>query len=262
MGWRDPPHFHDCQIDSPEYRLLPFRTHKLVNIMITNKFPYQTLERVTLEDGRRFYVDPDGNNLSSVTTILSATEDKKGLMEWRKWVGDKKADQIRDEATGLGSLMHTHLENHLMGIDRPGGNNLVRQMARNMADQVIERGLVNVDEVWGMEEILYMPEKYAGTADLICVHKGEPAIADYKTTNKMKSRDAITSYYCQGAAYALAHNSLYGTDIQKIVIFMVSRDLKFEEYVVEGEEFNQYADLWNRKVEIFLKYGESFGPVV
>lgn len=226
------------------------------------KFPYEKLERVTLEDGSRFYVDPSGDKLSSVTTILSATEDKKGLMEWRAWVGDKKADQIRDEATGLGSLMHTHLENHLQGIPRPGGSNLVRQMATNMADQVINRGLINVNEVWGMEEILYRPGQYAGTADLICVHNGQPAIADYKTTNKMKSRDSIPSYYCQGAAYAIAHNELYDTDIKKIVIFMVSRDLKFEEYVVEGNEFDHYCDLWKRKVDIFLKYGDSFGPVV
>lgn len=226
-----------------------------------NKYPYAKLERVTLEDGSRFYVDPEGNNLSSVTTILSATEDKKGLMEWRAWVGDKKADQIRDEACGLGSLMHTHLENHIQGIDRPGGSNLVRQMAKNMADQVINRGLCNVDNVWGMEEILYMPGKYAGTADLICTHKGVPAIADYKTTNKMKSRDSIPNYFCQGAAYALAHNELYGTDIRKIVIFMVSRDLKFEEYVVEGEEFDFFSDLWTRRVELFLKYGDKAGPV-
>lgn len=221
-------------------------------IPINKQFEYAALERVTLDDGSRFYVDPAGNNLSSVTTILSATEDKTGLMEWRKWVGDKKADQIRDEATGLGSLMHTHLENHIQGIPRPGGSNLVRKMAENMADTVINRGLVNVNEVWGMEEILYFPGLYAGTADLIGIHKGEPAIMDYKTTNKMKARDAIPNYYCQGAAYCLAHNELYGTNIRRIVIFMVSRDLQFEEYVVEGDEFDKYADMWSKRVQDFL----------
>jgi genome maintenance exonuclease 1 len=79
----------------------------------------------------------------------------------------------------------------MMGIDRPGGSNLVRMMARNMADSIINRGLVNVNEVWAMEEILYYPGLYAGTADLIGVHKGEPCIMDYKTTNKMKTRDKI-----------------------------------------------------------------------
>jgi genome maintenance exonuclease 1 len=220
-------------------------------IPITKHFEYKTLERVTHEDGNRFYVCPQGNNLSSVTTILSATADKTGLLEWRKWVGDKKADQIRDEATGLGTLMHTHLENYMMGIERPGGSNLVRQMAKNMADQIIERGLVHVSEVWAMEEMLYFPGLYAGTADLIGIHNGRPVIMDYKTTNKMKSKDKINDYACQLAAYAMAHNELFGTDIQGGVIFMVARDLKFEEYVFEGLEFKAATDEWMQRLDTF-----------
>lgn len=221
-------------------------------IPVNKLFTYRTLERVTSEDGNRYYVCPEGNHLSSVTTILSATADKTGLLEWRAWVGDKKADQIRDEATGLGSLMHTHLENYIQQIERPGGSNLVRQMARNMADAIINRGLVNVSEVWAMEEMLYYPGLYAGTADLIGMHKGEPAIMDYKTTNKMKTKDKIVDYSHQLAAYALAHNELFGTDIQKGVIFMVSRDLQFEEYVFEGDEFRQATKDWLERVEQFL----------
>lgn len=223
-------------------------------IKANRKFDYPALERVTFDDGRRYYVSPEGQNLSSVTTILSATADNTGLMEWRAWVGEKKADMIRDEASALGTLMHTHLENYIRQIERPGGNNLIRKMASNMADVVISRGLVNVGEVWGMEEILYMPGLYAGTADLIGIHKGEPAIMDYKTTNKMKSKDKIPDYFCQGAAYALAHNAVHGTNIRKIVIFMVSRDLKFEEYVAEGDEFQYWADRWKARLDTFLKY--------
>lgn len=226
-------------------------------IPINKLYEYQILERVTHEDGNRFYVCPEGNQLSSVTTILSATEDKTGLMEWRAWVGDKKADQIRDEATGLGSLMHTHLENHVMGEERPGGSNLVRQMARNMADTIIERGLVNVSEVWAMEEMLYFPKLYAGTADLIGIHKGEPAIMDYKTTNKMKSKDKINNYACQLAAYALAHNELFGTQIKRGVIFMVARDLSFQEYVFEGEEFEKAIAEWLDRLDQFFNQPPS-----
>lgn len=221
-------------------------------IPINKQFEYKVLERVTHEDGNRFYVCPEGNNLSSVTTILSATEDKTGLLEWRAWVGDKKADQIRDEATGLGSLMHTHLENWMEGKERPGGNNVVRQMARNMADTIIARGLVNVSEVWAMEEMLYFPKLYAGTADLIGLHNGEPAIMDYKTTNKMKSKDKINNYACQLAAYALAHNEIFGTQIKRGVIFMVARDLSFQEYVFEGEEFTKATDEWLARLDQFF----------
>lgn len=40
--------------------------------MITNKFQYNTLNRVDSTEGRK-YADPNGNKLPSVTTILTAT---------------------------------------------------------------------------------------------------------------------------------------------------------------------------------------------
>lgn len=221
-------------------------------IPLNKQFEYPKLERVTYDDGTRHYLCEKGIPHSSVTTILGATEDKTGLLEWRAWVGDKKADQIRDEATGLGSLMHTHLENWMEGLERPGGNNVVRKMAHNMADTIIERGLVNVSEVWAMEEMLYFPGLYAGTADLIGIHNGQPAIMDYKTTNKMKSKDKINNYACQLAAYALAHNELFGTEIKRGVIFMVARDLSFQEYVFEGEEFEAAIQEWMNRLDMFF----------
>jgi ATP-dependent exoDNAse (exonuclease V) beta subunit len=141
----------------------------------------------------------------------------------------------------------------MMGEERPRGSNLVRQMATNMADQVIARGLPNVDEVWAMEEMLYYPGLYAGTADLIGLHRGEPAIFDYKTTNKMKSKDKIQNYACQLAAYALAHNELFGTNIKKGVIFMVARDLSFQEYVFEGAEWDKAMGEWMDRLDQFFK---------
>lgn len=227
---------------------------------IIRPFDYQVLERVTHENGSRYYVSPEGDHLSSVTTILSATNHAPELEAWRLRVGDKEANRIREEATGLGSLLHTHLENHISGTPRPAGNNIVRKLAESMADTVITDGLSNIGEVWGMEEMLYYPKLYAGTADLIAFHNGVPAICDYKTTKKMKKRDHIKDYYCQGAAYALAHNELFGTDISKIVIFMIARDLAFAEYVVEGEEFLFYADLWGKRMETFLRLNPMFDP--
>ena len=224
-------------------------------IKINKQFTYPTLDRQTQANGTRHYICSEGIPHASVTTILGATEDKTGLMEWRAWVGDKKADQIRDEAAGLGSLMHTHLENYMEGIERPKGTNVVRQMATNMADVIIEKGLSVVDEVWAMEEMLYFPKLYAGTADLIGIHRGEPAIMDYKTTNKMKSKDKIGNYACQLAAYALAHNELFDTNIRRGVIFMVARDLSYQEYVFEGAEFESAVAQWLERLDRFFKNG-------
>ena len=222
-------------------------------IKINEIYPYEELERVTLEDGNRFYIDKDGNKMSSVTTILSATDHNDALVNWREWVGDKKADQVVKEACDLGTLMHTHLECYIQDIERPKGNNFLRKLSREMSDKIIDNGLSKIDEVWGMEKMLYIPSAYAGTADLIAIHEGIPSICDYKSAKKMKSKDKIQNYFHQLAAYALAHNFLYGTSINKGVIFMVDRELKFKEFILEGNEFHTACDEWMMRLESFLK---------
>ena len=222
-----------------------------MNHTINKKFPYFTLDRETIPSGERVYSTPDGL-LPSVTTILAATADTTGLDEWRQFVGEAKANQIRDEATGLGTLMHEHLECHVQNIDRPRGSNLVRQMAKNMADQIINRGLVNVNEVWGIEIPLYYPNQYAGTADLLGEWNGKQAIMDYKTSKKIKTKEQIVDYGCQLAAYAKAHNHLFGTKIETGVVFMVTRDLQYLEFVFEGDEFKECLSNWEERVDKFF----------
>ena len=224
-------------------------SHKLITL---NKlYAYDKLDRVTHKNGKRYYVSPTGDKLSSVTTILGATKNDDGLKKWRAWVGDKKADQIVNEACNLGSLMHEHLENYVAGEPRPGGTNLIRKMAADMADVVIDQGLSNIDEIWGIEEILYYPKLYAGTTDLVGVHNGSAAIMDHKTSNKMKTKAQVQDYYCQGVAYANAHNHLFGTDIKKVVLFMVDRQKVFKEWILEGDEFDAVNVKWQARLDTF-----------
>lgn len=199
------------------------------------------MDRTTADDGKRYYLDPtNGQPLPSVTTILSQTADKTYLVEWEARVGKEKAEAIRNEAAGLGTLLHTHMECHIQGITRPGGNNIGRQMVARMADQIIEKAMPNVDEIWGFEIPLWFPGLYAGTTDLVGVYEGKPAIMDYKTTKKMKSRDKIADYFDQTVAYSLAHNEVFGTNIRCGVIFMVARDLEYQTYVLEGDEYDRH----------------------
>jgi hypothetical protein len=229
-------------------------------VFINKLYSYPSLDRTTSEDGTRFYLDPSTQQpLPSVTTILSHTADKTFLVEWQKRVGLKKADEIRDEAARLGTLLHTHMECYIQDIPRPGGNNLVRQMATRMGDTIIREGLSKVDEVWGYEVPLYFPDLYAGTTDLVGVYNGKPAIMDYKNTKKMKRKDMITDYFCQCSAYALAHNLHYDTDIQQIVIFMVARDLEYQTFVVEGDEFRHYSNIWQQRIVDYIAKGGPTG---
>lgn len=220
---------------------------------LTSPYQYTTIERVTLPSGARYYLCPQtGNKLASVTTILSATANKKELMEWRQRVGEKEAERVKKEAVGLGTLMHTHLENYILGQPRPGGNNHVRIMAEKMADQIIAKGLCHVEEVWGSEITLHCPELYAGATDLCGVYKGKPAIMDFKTAKKMRRREMIEDYFHQLAAYGLAHDETFGTQIRTGVIFMVSREYDFQEFVIEGDEFEHYKSRFLERFETYI----------
>lgn len=231
--------------------------------MYNPKFDYKPIPRVVLE-GKRFYATPDGNNLPSVTTILDKTksQDKiEALNRWRKSVGVEKAQQITTEAANRGTRMHTYLEQYVRdGAIKDPGSNPYTWPSHAMAKVVVDKGLRNVSEFWGIEVPLYFPSIYAGTTDGAGIHLNEEAILDYKQTNKPKKREWIEDYFVQLCAYAEAHNELHGTKIRKGVILMcVKPDLddqfniikppEYQEFVLEGAEFDKYKDLWWRKVE-------------
>ena len=217
--------------------------------------PIYEYKKLTRDEtsGKRLYACPDGAKVPSVTTVLDSTKDKTFLIEWRKRVGDAEATRISTESAGLGTLMHTHLEKYVLGEDRPQGNNQVQIMARAMADTMINEAFPNVDEVWGIEAPLYYPGLYAGTSDMIGVWKGKPAIIDHKTTKKTKKKEWIEDYFLQCCAYALAHNEVHGTDIRTCAINIIDRDAKLQSFIIEGNEFDHYSDLWAQRLDQYYK---------
>ena len=232
------------------------RVHKFYRISFVFKktYEYPILEQINGNDGKRHYICPiTGAYLPSVTTILDETADKVFLKKWIERVGESKAEQIRNEAAGLGTLLHEHMECYIQDIPRPKGTNLVRKMAENMADTIINKGLPDLNEIWGIESRLYFPGLYAGTTDLVGIYGGKEAIMDYKNTKKMKSRSMLDNYFDQTVAYALAHNELFDTNIRKGVIFMVARDLQYETFILEGAEFDKHEVLFLKRLEKYME---------
>ena len=219
---------------------------------IPNKFNYVSINKETI-NGERKYATPDGEKLPSVTTILSATtpqEKKQALQEWRNRVGPKRAQEITTEAAGRGTRMHKWLEDYIKTgqIGQPGSNPYSVQ-SHQMAQSIINQGLNKCSEFWGTEVPLYFPKIYAGTTDLVGIHDGSEAIMDHKQTNKPKKREWIEDYFLQLAAYATAHNEVHGTKIRKGVIFMCSAANEYQEFIVEGNEFDEWSDKWFRRLE-------------
>ena len=197
-------------------------------------------------------MDAQGQKAPSVTTILSKTKDMAPLMAWKKRIGDAAAAQITKESADLGTTMHTHLEMHMQGKERPGGTNVGRVLAKNMADVIIEHGLSKVDEIWGLEVPLMFDSFWAGTTDLVGVHDGEPAIMDFKTTRKPKKLEYVEDYRLQTCAYSAAHNWQFGTKIKKCVIFMCSQNLEYQEFIWSADDYDKSYMDWLMRVHYYF----------
>lgn len=219
-------------------------------MIINKKYDYKPLERVDHPSGRKYIVGED-RPLPSVTTILSKTKDMTHILEWRKNVGEAEATRITTEAGALGNGMHNLLEKYILGQEMKG-----QIMAVTLANLIIKKGLCKVNEVWGTEVGLYSSGLYAGTTDLIGLHESVPAIMDFKNSRQAKKKEWIEDYFMQLAAYSLAHNEMFGTDIQKGVIMMATRDGKYLEFVIEGDEFTHYETMWANKV---CTYYDQYG---
>ena len=220
-------------------------------MQLVQKYNYADLKR---QDGAvRLYLTPDGESLPSVTTVLSKTKDKSGLDRWRKRVGEKTAEKIIADSSRIGTALHLFIEHY---VNEHAYKDLteVGVQAEKMAQVIIDEGLKDINEVWGSEVHLYLPGKYAGTTDMVGLYKGRPAIIDFKQTNKPKKREWVQDYLMQLSAYAMAHNKLFNTEIDQGVIFMCSRDLTFQKFELEGENFTRASDSFMKRLE---KYSES-----
>jgi genome maintenance exonuclease 1 len=217
------------------------------------QFEYPPSVRSLINDKRHY--DIYGDKLPSVTTILSATQSEEKLQSLAKWkqnVGEKKADQIRDDAAARGTVMHRIIEGFVLG-EGHADLSPMGQAAGLMAQTIFKRGLKgSMDEIWGSEITLYYPGLYAGATDLVGVYEGRESIIDFKQSNKPKKREWIEDYFTQLAAYAMAHNHVYDTKIQSGVILMCTKNNYFQKFVVKDKEFQQYMWKWVSRVDQYF----------
>jgi|TARA_B100001971_G_scaffold198082_1_gene207409 genome maintenance exonuclease 1 len=224
--------------------------------LFNNKYNYPTLNRVEV-NGRRLY-DTGVAKVPSVTTIISYMKDMTGINKWRDRIGHAEAQRILTESANLGTATHKHLEQHIFGEERKAGGNLIHQIATKLADIIIDEGLSNINEIWGSEVSLYSPELYAGTTDCVGIWKDKPAIIDFKTSRSVKKREWIDDYFLQGVAYAMAHNELFDSNIQTVVIMMVTHDGQYLEFTISDEDFVEYTDKWLDKLKDYYQVNDKY----
>lgn len=236
---------------------------KLLNPIID----YQKITRID-NCHARHYETPQKDYVPSVTTILDSTKSEQkriALENWINKVGYKRAEEIKNDAASRGTRLHNYLEDYVLtGKLKEKNKNPFAWASHAMAEVIIAEGIKNVDEVWGVEVPLYFPKIYAGTTDSVGVHNGEPAIMDYKQSNSRKKEEWIDDYKLQLAAYATAHNEVYGTNIRKGVIMMavkpevdnggnVISEPEYQEFVVQGDDFDYWQQHWWQRLENFYE---------
>lgn len=222
---------------------------------LIQKFNYQKLIREDGGPAGRKYVDPNGNRLSSVTTILDRTkseESNTALDNWRKSIGVAKATDITEEAAFRGTLMHDFLEKSLRGLNPKPGTNIHHKRSSKMAGIILETYLKpNLSEIWGLETTLHYPDMYAGTCDVVGVYNGVPSIVDFKQSNRFKTDERVTDYKMQLCAYAWAHDAIYSTNIRQGVILMCTKDFEPQNWIISGDEFDHWSIKWWERVKQF-----------
>ena len=225
---------------------------------LNNKYKYIQGKQITDHGtGTRVY-DINNSRLPSVTTILGATKNQEFIKKWKAKVGEAEADRIKNLSSKRGTSMHKFLESYIQGI---GYDDLtgVGQEARPMADKIIEVGLTPVSEYYGSEIMLHYPGLYAGSTDLVCMHNDMESIVDFKQSNRPKKEEWIDDYFLQIAAYAMAHDYVYGSKIRQGVIMVCTPDLYYQEFKIQDADLKNYKHKFLKRLDMYheLQFDEK-----
>jgi genome maintenance exonuclease 1 len=206
------------------------------------------LERETI-DGVRYYKVPEGDELLRLVSITSVTSHKNRqfFADWRKKVGEEKANKITKQATSRGTDMHTLSENYLLNIPELPQVQPLSEMLFGIAKPYLNK----INNIHALERSLYSKVLgIAGTVDCIAEYNEELAIIDFKTSKKPKPREWIEHYFVQCAAYACMLYEMTGIMVKKFVIIMACENGECEIY----EEYDKakYIKLLTQYIREFV----------
>ena len=219
------------------------------------KYNYHQGTRFT-DHGTRIY-DIGGFKLPSVTTILAKTKDQAYLTAWKQKVGHEEAERIKNFSSKRGTSMHKFIEKHITGV---GYDDLteIGVQAKPMAQKIIDIGLTPVSEYYGSEVMLHYPGLYAGATDLVCMHNDMETIADFKQANKPKKEEWIEDYFLQIAAYAMAHDYVYRSNIQQGVIMVCTPDLYYQEFKFSGADLRAWKHKFLKRLDQYYELKNDY----
>lgn len=207
--------------------MLNFKTDRKKFNHLDIQFP--TLERETI-NGSRYYKlvgDSSPRKFISVTTVTSHYNKEK-FAQWRKRVGEEKANLITKAATSRGTGMHFLVENYLLNLDLPDSFAPLPKMLFDVAKTELNK----IDNIIAIERPMYSEYfQLAGTVDTIAEYDGKLSVIDYKTSEKPKPREWIENYFVQAVAYAYMLKELTGQEVEQLVIIMACENGEVKTYI-------------------------------
>jgi genome maintenance exonuclease 1 len=208
------------------------------------------LERETI-DGVRYYKVPDGDELLKFVSITSVTShhNKHIFEQWRKKVGEDKANRVNKAATSRGTDLHSLVENYLLNsFESPEVQIISKHLFK-----IIKPDIDKINNIHALESSLYSKQLgIAGTVDCIAEYNGELAVIDFKTSKKPKPKEWVEHYFVQAAAYACMFYELTGISVKKLVIIMACEDgdcVVYEEY-----DKMKYIKLLSQYIKDFIQF--------
>jgi genome maintenance exonuclease 1 len=166
-------------------------------------------------DSGRLYRTPSGS-FPSVTTVLSILSEE-AIQAWRKRVGEEEANRIGGKAAARGTSVHSIIEAYLRNEDTTTFLPHVRQSLASIRSVIDER----LETIYGLEVPLYSEHLgLAGRCDCVATFDGVPSIVDWKTSRYPKTKDKISNYFAQMAAYAIMWEERTGMPITNTVVVM------------------------------------------
>jgi ATP-dependent exoDNAse (exonuclease V) beta subunit len=166
-------------------------------------------------NGKRFYTLENGKKLPSITTVLSAMK-REAIQNWRKKVGEEKANAISRKAAGRGTNVHTlcerYLNNESLGDIMPDAKEMFFS---------IKPLLHRINNIHYQEQTFWSTQLgIAGRVDCIAEFDETLSVIDFKTSRRIKTKNDIEDYFWQTTAYALMYEELIGKPINDIIIIM------------------------------------------
>ncbi len=213
----------------------------------------QYKEYNTVDYNNQRWYKCDGKIYPSITTILgyTQTEEKKQILDnWRARIGDEEADNIVNESSRHGTIVHELIEHYIKGDDNISHLKILDKDIRVFRSMVPY--LKKITTAYGLEVPLYSSVLgVAGRTDCVGEFDFIQSIIDFKTSRRAKSSSDIEDYWYQIAFYAQAHNEMFGTNItQGVIIMGVHNNMP----MFWKNDLSKYLPELENRIEKFYKY--------